>query len=106
STGEFVAVGETVAGAYQMRVLTPAPVTFAFEHYADESGQNLTGTSRIYLRGDVTLNFCVVGGLRFEVCGGRLPVGPKAQETPSPSASPSAPPRRTVPTGDRPAGRL
>ncbi|MEV4418198.1 carboxypeptidase regulatory-like domain-containing protein, partial [Catellatospora sp. NPDC049609] len=112
STGEFVAVGETVAGAYQMRVLTPAPVTFAFENSAEGSGPNLIGTGRIYLRDDVTLNFCVVGGLRFEVCGGRLPAGPKAQDTPSPSpspsasASPTAPPRRTVPTGDRPAGRL
>ncbi|MEV4415712.1 carboxypeptidase regulatory-like domain-containing protein [Catellatospora sp. NPDC049609] len=106
ATGEFVAVGETVEGKYQLRMIMPAPVTFAFENHADGSGQNLTGTSRIYVQGYVTLNFCPAGGLRFEVCGTRLPAGPRAQETPSPSASPTAPPRRTVPMGDRPADRL
>ncbi|MEV4415711.1 carboxypeptidase regulatory-like domain-containing protein [Catellatospora sp. NPDC049609] len=106
ATGEFVAAGQAIDGAYQLRVLTPVPVTWKFDFESGESFQHLIGTSRIYLRDDVTLNFCVVGGLRFEVCGGRLPAGPKAQDTPSPSASPTAPARRTVPTGDRPAGRL
>lgn len=96
-TGEFVAVGEAVGGAYQMRVLTPVPTTFTFDKYDDDMGGTLRGTGRVYLRGDATVNFCGVSATTFAVCGSSLPPGPKAGDAPSPA--PVVPARRPVPAG-------
>ncbi|WP_155369761.1 MSCRAMM family protein [Catellatospora vulcania] len=92
ATGEYIAVGETIGGVYQMRVLTPVPAWFAFEKYDAESSANLLGTSRIELRGNVTLDFCGVSATTFEVCGSRPPRGSTGDtKVPAPALPPHRP---------------
>ncbi|MEV4418127.1 carboxypeptidase-like regulatory domain-containing protein [Catellatospora sp. NPDC049609] len=106
ATGELVAYADAVDGVYQLRVLTPMPVTLRFGYSDGEEYHDLRLTSRLYLRGDTTFHFCISEGPRLEICGARLPRAPRTQDTPLPSPPSTGPPRRPAPTGDRPADRL
>jgi hypothetical protein len=78
STREPLGITEVVDGTYQLRVITPVPVSLGLETY-DEVGGNLQGPGRMYFLGDTTFNFCGVSATTFGVCGGLPPRRPGGQ---------------------------